>query len=319
LIEPTVVFKNLGFAVIDEQHKFGVAQRSKLWAKSKIPPHVLVMTATPIPRTLAMTAYGDLDVSILDELPPGRKEIVTEHITDAKRLEVMSFVEKQIALGRQVYMVYPLIEESATMDYKDLMDGYESVSRRFPLPKYKTGIVHGRMKPADKDMEMKRFVSGQSQILVATTVIEVGVNVSNATLMIIESAERFGLSQMHQLRGRVGRGGDQSYCILMTKDEFSNEARRRLETMCRTTDGFEIAEVDMEIRGPGDMLGTQQSGVPDLKMADLLRDRNLMTTARYIAQRIIDEDPQLDLPVHKTLKINLEIILKDRPNWSRIS
>lgn len=319
LIEPTVVFKNLGFAVIDEQHKFGVAQRSKLWAKSKIPPHVLVMTATPIPRTLAMTAYGDLDISILDELPPGRKEIVTAHRTDAKRLEVMSFVEKQIALGRQVYMVYPLIEESATMDYKDLMDGYESVSRRFPLPKYKIGIVHGRMKPADKDMEMKRFVSGQSQILVATTVIEVGVNVSNATLMIIESAERFGLSQMHQLRGRVGRGGDQSYCILMTKDEFSNEARRRLETMCRTTDGFEIAEVDMEIRGPGDILGTQQSGVPDLKMADLLRDRNLMTTARYIAQRIIDEDPQLDLPAHKTLKINLERILKDRPNWSRIS
>jgi ATP-dependent DNA helicase RecG len=319
LIEPTVVFKNLGFAVIDEQHKFGVAQRSKLWAKSKIPPHVLVMTATPIPRTLAMTAYGDLDVSILDELPPGRKEIVTAHRTDAKRLEVMSFVEKQITLGRQVYMVYPLIEESSTMDYKDLMDGYESISRRFPLPKYKTGIVHGRMKPADKDMEMKRFVSGQSQILVATTVIEVGVNVPNATLMIIESAERFGLSQMHQLRGRVGRGGDQSYCILMTKDEFSNEARRRLETMCRTNDGFEIAEVDMEIRGPGDILGTQQSGVPDLKMADLLRDRNLMTTARYVAQRVIDEDPQLDLPAHKTLKINLERILKDRPNWSRIS
>ena len=319
LIEPTVVFKNLGLAVIDEQHKFGVAQRSKLWAKSKIPPHVLVMTATPIPRTLAMTAYGDLDISVLDELPPGRKEIVTAHRTDAKRLEVLSFIEKQITQGRQVYMVYPLIEESATIDYKDLMDGYESISRRFPLPKYKIGIVHGRMKPADKDIEMKRFASGQSQILVATTVIEVGVNVPNATLMIIESAERFGLSQMHQLRGRVGRGGDQSYCILMTKDEFSSEARRRLETMCRTNDGFEIAEVDMEIRGPGDILGTQQSGVPDLKMADLMRDRDLMTTARYIAQRILDKDPGLELPTHKTLKENLVMILKDRPNWSRIS
>ena len=319
LIEPTVVFKNLGLAVIDEQHKFGVAQRSKLWAKSKIPPHVLVMTATPIPRTLAMTAYGDLDISVLDELPPGRKEIVTAHRTDAKRLEVFSFIEKQVAQGRQVYMVYPLIEESATIDYKDLMDGYESISRRFPLPKYKIGIVHGRMKPADKDIEMKRFASGQSQILVATTVIEVGVNVPNATLMIIESAERFGLSQMHQLRGRVGRGGDQSYCILMTKDEFSSEARRRLETMCRTNDGFEIAEVDMEIRGPGDVLGTQQSGVPDLKMADLMRDRDLMTTARYIAQRILDQDPGLELPTHKTLKENLVMILKDRPNWSRIS
>ena len=296
-----------------------MAQRSKLWAKSKIPPHVLVMTATPIPRTLAMTAYGDLDISVLDELPPGRKEIVTAHRTDAKRLEVLSFIEKQVAQGRQVYMVYPLIEESATIDYKDLMDGYESISRRFPLPKYKIGIVHGRMKPADKDIEMKRFASGQSQILVATTVIEVGVNVPNATLMIIESAERFGLSQMHQLRGRVGRGGDQSYCILMTKDEFSSEARRRLETMCRTNDGFEIAEVDMEIRGPGDVLGTQQSGVPDLKMADLMRDRDLMTTARYIAQRILDQDPGLELPTHKTLKENLVMILKDRPNWSRIS
>ena len=319
LIEPTVVFKNLGLAVIDEQHKFGVAQRSKLWAKSKIPPHVLVMTATPIPRTLAMTAYGDLDISVLDELPPGRKEIVTAHRTDGKRLEVLSFIEKQLAQGRQVYMVYPLIDESATIDYKDLMDGYESISRRFPLPKYQIGIVHGRMKPADKEIEMKRFASGQSQILVATTVIEVGVNVPNATLMVIESAERFGLSQLHQLRGRVGRGGSQSYCILMTKDEFSSEARRRLETMCRTNDGFEIAEVDMEIRGPGDILGTQQSGVPDLKMADLMRDREIMTTARYIAQRVLDEDPGLELPTHKTLKINLMRILKDRPNWSRIS
>ncbi|MGY8916898.1 MAG: ATP-dependent DNA helicase RecG [Flavobacteriales bacterium] len=319
LIEPSVVFKNLGFAVIDEQHRFGVAQRSKLWAKAVPAPHVLVMTATPIPRTLAMTAYGDLDTSVLDELPPGRKVINTVHRTDGGRLKVMAFVEKQVAEGRQVYMVYPLIEESATMDYKDLMDGYESVSRRFPPPKYKIGIVHGKMKPADKVIEMKRFVSGETQILVATTVIEVGVNVPNATLMIIESAERFGLSQMHQLRGRVGRGGDQSYCILMTKDEFSKEARRRLETMCRTNDGFVIAEVDMEIRGPGDILGTQQSGVPDLKMADLLRDRELMTTARYIAQRILDADPAIKDPVHKTLRVNLDRIKKDRPNWSRIS
>ena len=319
LIEPSVVFKNLGFAVIDEQHRFGVAQRSKLWAKAIPPPHVLVMTATPIPRTLAMTAYGDLDTSVLDELPPGRKEIKTAHRTDGSRLKVMAFVEKQIAEGRQVYMVFPLIEESATMDYKDLMDGYESVSRRFPLPKYKIGIVHGRMKPADKDIEMKRFVNGETQILVSTTVIEVGVNVSNATLMIIESSERFGLSQMHQLRGRVGRGGDQSYCILMTQDEFSKEARRRLETMCRTNDGFIIAEVDMEIRGPGDILGTQQSGLPDLKMADLLRDKDLMTTARYMAQRVLEEDPSIDHPIHRTLRVNLERIKKDRPNWSRIS
>ena len=249
LIEPAVKFSNLGLAVIDEQHKFGVAQRSKLWAKASVTPHVLVMTATPIPRTLAMTAYGDLDCSVLDEMPPGRKEIKTVHRTDGGRLAVNNFIEKQILEGRQVYIVYPLIEESATLDHKDLMDGYDSLTRRFPLPKYKIGVVHGRMKPQDKDIEMQRFASGVTQILVATTVIEVGVNVPNATLMVIESAERFGLSQMHQLRGRVGRGAEQSYCILMTKDEFSSEARRRLETMCRTNDGFEIAEVDMEIRG----------------------------------------------------------------------
>jgi len=319
LIEPTVVFKNLGFVVIDEQHRFGVAQRSKLWAKAKLAPHVLVMTATPIPRTLAMTAYGDLDISVLDELPPGRKDIITAHRTDASRLSVFSFVEKQISEGRQVYFVYPLIEESATIDHKDLMDGYESISRRFPLPKYKIGIVHGRMKPSDKNIEMSRFVSGESQILVATTVIEVGVNVPNATLMVIESAERFGLSQLHQLRGRVGRGGEQSYCILMTKDEFSKEARRRLETMCRTNDGFEIAEVDMEIRGPGDIMGTQQSGLPDLKMADIQRDKDIMITARYMAQRVLEVDAELEKAEHATLKVNLDRILKDRPNWSQIS
>jgi len=319
LIEKSVEFHNLGLAVIDEQHRFGVAQRSRLWSKSKVPPHVLVMTATPIPRTLAMTAYGDLDVSILDELPPGRKAIMTAHRTDKGRLKVNGFIEEQISKARQVYIVYPLIEESSTLDHKDLMDGYESLSRRFPLPKFSIGVVHGRMKSEDKDIEMKRFAHGVSQILVATTVIEVGVNVPNATLMIIESAERFGLSQLHQLRGRVGRGGDQSYCILMTKDELGTEARRRLETMCRTNDGFEIAEVDMAIRGPGDVMGTQQSGVPDLKMADLLRDRELMVTARYIASRIIDDDPEMKKDEHQLLKKNLDIILEGRPNWSRIS
>ena len=319
LIEKSVEFKNLGLAVIDEQHRFGVAQRSRLWSKSKVPPHVLVMTATPIPRTLAMTAYGDLDVSVLDELPPGRKAIMTAHRTDKGRLKVNGFIEEQISEGRQVYVVYPLIEESATLDHKDLMDGYESLSRRFPLPKFSIGVVHGRMKSEDKDIEMKRFAKGVSQILVATTVIEVGVNVPNATLMIIESAERFGLSQLHQLRGRVGRGGDQSYCILMTKDELGSEARRRLETMCRTNDGFEIAEVDMQIRGPGDVMGTQQSGMPDLKMADILRDRELMVTARYIASRVLDVDPEMKSEEHQLLKKNLDIILEGRPNWSRIS
>lgn len=319
LIEPAVKFKNLGLAVIDEQHKFGVAQRSKLWAKASISPHVLVMTATPIPRTLAMTAYGDLDCSVLDEMPPGRKEIKTVHRTDGNRLAVHNFIEKQILEGRQVYVVYPLIEESATLDHKDLMDGYESLTRRFPLPKFKIGVVHGRMKPDDKEIEMQRFAKGVTQILVATTVIEVGVNVPNATLMVIESAERFGLSQMHQLRGRVGRGAEQSYCVLMTKDEFSADARRRLETMCRTNDGFEISEVDMEIRGPGDVMGTQQSGVPDLQMADLMRDRDLMVTARYMAGQILDADPGLELQKNQILKINLDRILEGRPNWSRIS
>ena len=319
LIEPAVKFVNLGLAVIDEQHKFGVAQRSKLWAKAKISPHVLVMTATPIPRTLAMTAYGDLDCSVLDEMPPGRKDIKTVHRNDSGRLGVNDFIEKQISDGRQVYVVYPLIEESATLDHKDLMDGYDSLTRRFPLPDYKIGVVHGRMKAEDKEFEMQRFAKGETSILIATTVIEVGVNVPNATLMIIESAERFGLSQMHQLRGRVGRGGEQSYCVLMTKDEFSKEARRRLETMCRTNDGFEIAEVDMDIRGPGDVMGTQQSGIPDLQMADIMRDRDLMITARYIAGNILEEDPQLELAKHQILKINLNRILEGRPNWSRIS
>ncbi len=319
LIEPGVQFNCLGLAIIDEQHRFGVAQRSKLWAKASPAPHVLVMTATPIPRTLAMTAYGDLDVSVIDEMPPGRKPIKTVHRTDEARLSVFQFMEDEIKLGRQVYVVYPLIEESATLDYKDLMDGYESLSRRFPLPDFRISIVHGRMKSEAKDMEMQRFADGTSHIMVATTVIEVGVNVSNASVMVIESAERFGLAQLHQLRGRVGRGSEQSYCILMTGNELSKDGRRRLETMCRTNDGFELAEVDMELRGPGDLMGTQQSGVPDLKMADLLRDRELLTTARYIGNRILQEDPLLELPKYAILKTALIRAQQDRTNWSRIS
>ncbi|MGB0179443.1 MAG: ATP-dependent DNA helicase RecG [Flavobacteriales bacterium] len=319
LIEPTVVFAKLGLAVIDEQHRFGVAQRAKLWKKAKVAPHILVMTATPIPRTLAMTAYGDLDASILDELPPGRKPIQTVHRTDAARLGVFQFLEDQIAEGRQIYLVYPLIEESATLDHKDLMDGYESIVRRFPLPQYQVAIVHGRMKPEDKAWEMDRFAKGQAQILVATTVIEVGVNVPNASVMVIESAERFGLSQLHQLRGRVGRGANQSYCILMSSSDLGQDARRRLETMCRTNDGFEIAEVDMELRGPGDVMGTQQSGVPDLKVADLVRDRPLLSSARYLAQTVLEEDPDLGRPEHTALREALETALKARSNWVRIS
>ena len=319
LIEPTVVFGKLGLAVIDEQHRFGVAQRAKLWKKSKVAPHILVMTATPIPRTLAMTAYGDLDASILDELPPGRKPIQTVHRTDSARLGVFQFLEDQIAQGRQVYLVYPLIEESATLDHKDLMDGYESIVRRFPPPKYQIGIVHGRMKPEDKTWEMDRFVKGQANILVATTVIEVGVNVPNASVMVIESAERFGLSQLHQLRGRVGRGANQSYCVLMSSSDLGQDARRRLETMCRTNDGFEIAEVDMELRGPGDVMGTQQSGLPDLKVADLVRDRPLLSSARYLAQEVLADDPQLGREEHIALREALETALKARSNWVRIS
>jgi ATP-dependent DNA helicase RecG len=266
-----------------------------------------------------MTAYGDLDVSIIDEMPPGRKSIKTVHRQDSARLSVFKFLEDEVKQGRQVYVVYPLIEESATLDYKDLMDGYESLSRRFPLPDFRLGIVHGRMKPKDKDIEMARFSEGTSQILVATTVIEVGVNVPNASVMVVESAERFGLAQLHQLRGRVGRGSEQSYCILMTSGEISKEANLRMETMCRTNDGFEIAEVDMELRGPGDLMGTQQSGVPDLKMADLMRDREILTSARYIASRILEEDAELELPKHAILKTELKRVQSGRPDWSRIS
>ena len=285
LIEPTVIFQKLGLCIIDEQHRFGVAQRAALWKKSEIPPHVLVMTATPIPRTLAMTLYGDLDISVIDELPPGRKPIQTSWKTDASRVRVFGFMEEEIRKGRQIYVVYPLIAESEALDYKDLEDGYESIVRRFPMPQYHVSIVHGRMKSEARDYEMGLFASGKTQILVATTVIEVGVNIPNASVMVIESAERFGLSQLHQLRGRVGRGADQSYCILMSGDKVSKESRTRMETMVRTNDGFEIAEVDLELRGPGDIAGTQQSGALNLKIADLAMQMpsNLLLNQHWLA------------------------------------
>ncbi len=319
LIEETVQFKNLGFVVIDEQHRFGVAQRARLWKKNKIPPHVLVMTATPIPRTLAMTVYGDLDVSVIDELPPGRKPVKTFHFYDSKRSQLFHFMKQKIAEGRQVYVVYPLINESETLDLKDLMDGYESISRAFPLPDYAISIVHGQMKPEAKEYEMQRFVKGETQIMVATTVIEVGVDVPNASVMVIENAERFGLSQLHQLRGRVGRGADQSYCILMTGFKLTGEARIRIETMVRTNNGFEIAEVDMKIRGPGDMHGTQQSGVLDLQLADIIRDEKILKFARNLAAEILQDDPLLQNPKNSTLAARLRQLQKHKYDWSRIS
>jgi ATP-dependent DNA helicase RecG len=319
IIEDTVQFKNLGLAIVDEQHRFGVKQRAKLWKKNHIPPHVLVMTATPIPRTLAMSLYGDLDISVIDELPPGRKPIQTFHRTDAHRLAVWKFLKDEIAKGRQVYIVYPLIQESEKLDLKDLMDGYESISRDFPLPHYAVSIVHGKMKPQDKDAEMQRFAKGETNIMVATTVIEVGVNVPNASVMVIENAERFGLSQLHQLRGRVGRGADQSYCILMTSHALSEEAKTRLETMCRTNDGFEIAEVDLKLRGPGDIMGTQQSGILQLQIADLVKDRDLLPIARNMAFQILKKDPSLQLPEHQTLK-KVFIEMSQKKNiWNFIS
>jgi len=319
LIEDVVKFKNLGLVVIDEQHRFGVEQRSKLWKKADLTPHVLVMTATPIPRTLAMTLYGDLDVSVIDELPPGRKPIVTVHRYDDARLEVFEFIKTQIAIGRQAYVVYPLIEESEKLDYKDLMDGFDNVSRHFPIPRYQVSIVHGRMKAAEKEYEMKRFVNGTTQIMVATTVIEVGVNVPNATVMLIESAERFGLSQLHQLRGRVGRGGDQSYCILMTGPKLSHEARKRINTMVKTNDGFEIADVDLELRGPGSIDGTRQSGILELKLSNLSRDQELVQQAREVAKRILEEDATLSLPFNRLLFDWMRSTSKEGLDWSRIS
>lgn len=319
LLEDKVVFKNLGFVVIDEQHRFGVAQRAKLWAKNILPPHVLIMSATPIPRTLAMTAYGDLDISIIDELPPGRKPIFTKHHFEKDRPRVLEFVKSQVEIGRQVYVVYPLIEESEQLDYKNLMDGYEHLVAWFPAPKYHVSVVHGKLKPADKDFEMQRFVKHQTQIMVATTVIEVGVNVPNASVMIIESAERFGLSQLHQLRGRVGRGADQSYCLLLTSFKLSKEARRRIETMEETTDGFRIAEVDLELRGPGDLQGTQQSGTLDLKLSDIVKDNKLLIESRHLAERILDDDAQLLQPYNIRLKLRLQELEKKMMNWGRIS
>ena len=320
LIEDTVKFQNLGMVIIDEQHRFGVAQRAKLWRKNTKAPHILVMTATPIPRTLAMTLYGDLDVSVIDELPPGRKPIKTIHYNDSKRLRVFGFIKEQIELGRQIYMVYPLIKESEAMDYKDLEDGLESISRAFPAPKYAISVVHGKMKPVEKDKAMDLFVRKQTQIMIATTVIEVGVNVPNASVMVIESAERFGLSQLHQLRGRVGRGADQSYCILMTGNKLTSDARTRIQTMVNTNDGFEISEVDLKLRGPGDIEGTQQSGIPlDLKIANLGRDSQILQYARNVAEEVLEHDPKLEKPENYVLKKNMEQKWKYELNWSQIS
>jgi ATP-dependent DNA helicase RecG len=318
LLEDKVAFRNLGFVVIDEQHRFGVAQRAKLWQKNSIPPHILVMTATPIPRTLAMTVYGDLDVSVIDELPPGRKPIKTIHFHDNKRKQVYDFIRKEINTGRQVYVVYPLIEESESLDYKNLQHGFEVIGKVFP--EFKVSMVHGKMKPAEKDKEMTTFKNRESQILVSTTVIEVGVDVPNASVMLIESAERFGLSQLHQLRGRVGRGADQSYCILMSSYKLSKESTIRLETMVRTNDGFEIAEVDLKLRGPGDMEGTQQSGLGfDLKIAQLGKDGEIVSHARNVASDILENDPDLTSDDNKLFRIQLSKMRNASFNWINIS
>ena len=321
LIEERVRFANLGFVVIDEQHRFGVEQRARLWTKNEQPPHILVMTATPIPRTLAMTLYGDLDVSVIDELPPGRRPIKTYHYTDAARLKLFGFMRQQIAQGRQVYVVYPLIKESEAMDYKDLTDGYEAISRDFPLPDYVTAICHGRMKPADKEESMRQFKEGEAQILVATSVIEVGVDVPNATVMVIESAERFGLSQLHQLRGRVGRGAAQSYCILMSGEKLSREARARLEAMCETNDGFRLAELDLKLRGAGDINGTLQSGMAfDLKIANPTADVQVLTLTREAAAAILAADPALAQPAHEGLReLRRRYSGREELDFSRIS
>ncbi len=324
VLEDKVQFHNLGLAIVDEQHRFGVAQRSKLWHKSSpkgrgAPPHILVMTATPIPRTLAMSLYGDLDVSVIDELPPGRKPVTTVHRFDNNRLKVFGFLKEEIKKGRQVYIVYPLIQESEAMDYKDLMDGYESIARDFPQPEYQISIVHGQMKPTDKDYEMERFVKGETQIMVATTVIEVGVNVPNASVMIIESAERFGLSQLHQLRGRVGRGAEQSFCILMTGHKLSEDAKTRLQTMTSTNDGFEIAEVDLKLRGPGDLMGTQQSGLLTLKIADIVKDNQILQTARYHALQLLKNDPKLEKEENVPVLRAFTRMMAQKTIWNYIS
>lgn len=320
LIEDNVIFNKLGIVVIDEQHRFGVEQRAKLWRKSgAIPPHILVMTATPIPRTLAMTLYGDLDVSVIDELPAGRKPIVTKHFYEKDRLKVFGFMQKQIAEGRQIYVVYPLIQESEALDLLDLQAGYEAIERSFPPPTYSIGVVHGKMKAEEKDFIMNAFKKNQIQILLSTTVIEVGIDVPNATVMVIENAERFGLSQLHQLRGRVGRGGNQSYCLLMSKYELSTEGRKRLNAMVETNDGFEIANFDLQLRGPGDLQGTRQSGMLDFKIADLTKDEKLVAYTRNYAQQILEKDPDLSQPEHKRLAETLEKLTQRDTNWSVIS
>jgi ATP-dependent DNA helicase RecG len=318
LIEDVVVFKNLGLVVIDEQHRFGVAQRGKMHKKNTQPPHVLIMTATPIPRTLAMTLYGDLDTSVIDELPPGRKPITTMHFMESQRLRLIGFMKEQIALGRQVYIVYPLIQESEKMDYQNLQNGYDALLDDFKPPHYQISIVHGKLKPAEKEFEMQRFIKKETQIMVATTVIEVGVNIPNASVMVIESAERFGLSQLHQLRGRVGRGADKSYCILMTSYKLGADSKLRMETMVRTNDGFEISEVDLKLRGPGDLDGTQQSGVMDLKIADLAQDGQILQLARSSAQAILSEDPELSGVENQLLVHQLHSQAKTRTSWSKI-
>lgn len=319
LIEDTVQFKDLGLAVIDEQHRFGVEQRARLWQKNSVAPHVLVMTATPIPRTLAMTLYGDLDVSVIDELPPGRKPIKTFHYFESKRLMINGFMKSEIDKGRQIYIVYPLINESETLSYKNLMEGYETILHSFPPPQYQIGVVHGQMHTVDKDLEMQRFKAGETHILVATTVIEVGVDVPNASVMIIESAERFGLSQLHQLRGRVGRGAEQSYCILMTGEKVSNDGRLRMKTMVDTNDGFKISEVDMNLRGAGDIGGTQQSGMLNMKLADIVKDQRLLVMARNTAQDILANDPTLEQAEHQMVRRFLEAMQFNKSVWSRIS
>lgn len=318
VLEQPVAFQQLGLAIVDEQHRFGVAQRAKLWRKNTIPPNVLVMTATPIPRTLAMTAYGDLDLSVIDELPPGRKPITTLHKSDSKRLAIFQFMREEISKGRQVYVVYPLIQESRVLDYKDLMDGYESIAREFPLPQYQVSIVHGKMKAEDKAYEMERFVSGKTQIMVATTVIEVGVNVPNASIMIIESAERFGLSQLHQLRGRVGRGASKSYCVLMTGNKLGQDAQTRIQTMVRTQDGFELAEVDLSLRGPGDLMGTQQSGVLPFLIANLKKDGDVLKAVRYAVDEILLIDSALSQEQHRVLHSALALTQQGKSIWKYI-
>ena len=319
ILEDVVKFKNLGLSIIDEQHRFGVAQRAKLWKKNNPAPHILVMTATPIPRTLAMSLYGDLDISYIKELPPGRITTKTVHKYDRNRLSVFKFLKDQINKGRQVYLVYPLINESEKLDYKDLMDGYESIVREFPRPDFQVSIVHGKMKAKDKDYEMKRFINKETQILVSTTVIEVGVNVPNASVMVIESAERFGLSQLHQLRGRVGRGNDESYCVLMTKDKLSEDSKLRIETMVKVSDGFKLAEVDLKLRGPGDMLGTRQSGMLRFKLADIVYDTEILNNARNSAIKILNTDPRLSKNENLPIRDEISTSSNSKNLWRYIS